>query len=75
MNNTEKRRVAALRRRHTHLTERLQNWDHGDQDRTRGERSAIWWALTVIYGADEEGALSELEQIGKSAIGKEAEDE
>lgn len=61
--------MAALLRRHTHLTERLANWSHGDPSRTRGERSAIWWALCVITGADEEGALSSLERKGKYTLG------
>lgn len=71
MNSQDRRREKALRRRHDHLTDRLEKWDRGDPAYTRAERAAIWWALCVIAGADEEGIIPELVYRGEEILRKE----
>lgn len=55
-------RMAALRRRRDHLTERVANYrSDGDPSRDRAELSALNWAIRVIENAAMADVLKEVE--------------
>ncbi len=61
--DTQRGFVRALVRRRDRLAERLKTYDaDGDPDRTKEELAAIKWALQVLYAAEQEKVLRDLEQ-------------
>lgn len=64
MSETRAKRIDALCRRRDHLVERLARWQHGDPSRTRGELSALRWAIRLVEACEEEGVIDELRERG-----------